>query len=103
MAVPVLQLVSFQDDHAAALIPLVLGLSCLYVGVGVPFGLPMATLVTVCMSIVICLYAVVLVFLGTEDVGGPLISVPVAVALLVFATYNVVRACIATGAPDDAA
>jgi len=77
-----------QGDWPHVLSMLSLVLALLYAGVAYALGLRGARVVVGVMSCLLILYAVILVLMGTEDVGGPWVSVPSAVALTGFAGYN---------------
>ena len=61
----------------------------LYAGIGFAFRLPAARILAGLLSGLVILNAALLVLMGTEDVGGPGVSVPSAIALLTFAGVNI--------------
>ncbi len=84
-------LASLPVGWADGLLMLLIAMALVYAGTGYAFDLPGAHVVVALMSLLAILYAVALVLLGTEDVGGFGISVPVALALVVFASYNLLK------------
>jgi hypothetical protein len=89
LAVETLGSHGIPTDSRYTLLMLVVSALFLYAGVGYAFHLPAARGLIVVLSVVLMLYALLLVLFGTEDVGGPWVSIPAALALLVFATHNV--------------
>ena len=67
---------------------LVVSFVFLYADIGYALRLPAASAVVTVLAVVLILYALALVVLGTEDVGGLQVSVPSSIGLLAFASYN---------------
>jgi len=87
-------LLEFADDWRFAAAMLLLAAGFLYAGFGYALDLPAAPVLVVPLSVLLVLYALLLVTLGMEDVGGPRVALPWALALVLFAAYNLILVCV---------
>jgi len=78
-------------------VPVAIGVFCLATAVAIARAWKVSRWLGGCGGVILILYAVLLVFLGTEDVGGPLVSVPAGVLLAAFGAWNLRLAFVASG------
>lgn len=88
LAVDVVRSLEPPVQWVQTLLMFVVAMALVYAGVGYALDLPGARVVVVVTSLLLTLYAITLVVFGTEDVGGLRVSVPIALVLVAFASYN---------------
>jgi len=76
-------------------VPAGLGALCLAIAVSIARSWRAARWLSAGAGVIVILYALALVLLGTEDVGGLLVSVPAGLVLAAFGAWNVRSAVIA--------
>ena len=77
------------------MVPVALGVICLAVAISVAQSWRVERWLAGAGGSIVVLYALALVLFGTEDVGGPFVSVPAGLLLAAFGAWNVRSAFVA--------